>query len=253
MIRPSEATGPRSAARRREAAQELVERVVDLNRTICNDLSEGHPAAFLLAASVVHSCCGGPIGDDPGPLDLSFLLDSLAQSELAGFRAVSYALSRMIGTEHLREVVDQRLGSATDEFPDWLRRLDETKITGCWRGYDVYQLLDIVGVGFRLPDGQESTLVVVTRYQSSEILSAYVSSLSYADSGLTWARMDPSAEAMTWTPHKVARFRLECALSKSDPSAAYGVQVQPEWAHHRVLITWLISLLDGELTFPPLR
>lgn len=95
--------------------------------------------------------------------------------------------------------------------------------------------------------------MVVTSYQSSDILSEYVSSLSYADSGLTWARVDPSAEAMTWARQEVVRFRLECALSKSDSSTAYGGQVQPEWAHHRALITWLISLLDGELTFPPLR
>lgn len=251
LIRHSEPNAPESAAPRGQAPQEPVETIVDINRSICEDLTEGHPAALLLAASIVHLIGGGPTNEQSGGRGVSLLLGSLAESEFAGLRAVSYALSRMIGAEHTRQVVDRGLGSRADELPSWLRRLDETKITGCWRGYDVHHLFDIVGVGFRLPGGDEATLVVITSQRPGRILSAYVSSLGHADSGLTWARMDPSAEGMSWTRQEVAHVILECALATSDPSTTDGNQHQAEWIYYRALIIWLISLLDGEWILSP--
>lgn len=243
LVRPDpEDIRPRTPEPHSEG-QRFVDEIRAISRSLSEALTNEHPLIFLLKVSQTCSMLDGRTVEDSERIDLSDMLASIATSDLAGFRALGYGLSRMVGRDHERAAFDAAYSRSATEFPEWLRELDRSEIAGCWRGYHD-DLGDVVGVGVRFADDQEGTLVIVTCGDSDEIMTSYLSLCPYAEVALNWATNDPAATGLTKITYAAAHAALTRAIRSSDPTDPDEQYGRAEWVLGRAIMEWIASMLD---------
>lgn len=206
-------------------------------------MAKEHPLLFLLEVSQTYALYDRRTPDDPARIDLTDRLAVLAQCELAGFRAVGYAMSRIVGLDHERKSFDEAYSTGPSELPEWLRELDAAEIAGCWRGYRDDEADTVVGIGIRFAEGQEGTLVTKICGDTDEIADVYLSFDPYAETALTWVSRDPTATGLSEITRRSAHAALTRAIENSDPSSPDEPDGRADWAYGRAIIEWAASML----------
>lgn len=243
LVRSTEASASEPPPTLGEENQKFLDEINDLARSLSESMAKEHPLLFLLDVSQMYALCDRRTHDDPARIDLADRLVVLAQWELAGLRAVGYAMSRMMGLDHERKSFDEAYSRGPSELPEWLRELDATEIAGCWRGYRDDEADTVVGIGIRFADGQEGTLVVIICGDTDEIADVYLSFDSYAETALTWATSDPTATGLSKITGRSAQTTLTQAIENLDPSSPDEPDGRADWAYGRATMEWAVAML----------
>lgn len=121
---------------------------------------------------------------------------------------------------------------------EWLRRLDQAEIVGCWLGSEAAESCQTIGVGVRFGTDDEGTLLVSISTDTGELVSAAVSSSGYADVALRWATRDRGVDGLSTVSNRSAGLALDRALQ-----AWAGGPLCPDCVAARVIIERVASLL----------